>query len=103
VAGDLGVGAPVSLGESARDPGPADVAVGDGRQGAIVWYADGRVLAAQRSATGGFGGATAISATGVVRGDGPVVAGDGVGGAVAFWTRGSAGRTVVERAVTSTG
>lgn len=101
VATDLGVGAPVSLGDAARRPGPVGVAVGDGRQGAVAWYADGRIMAAQRSATGGFATAAPISGSGVVPEDGPEVAGDGVGGAVAFWTRGPAGRTVVERAATT--
>ncbi len=103
VATDLGVGAPVSLGDAAREPGPMAVSVGDGRQGVVAWYADGRIVAAQRAATGGFGPAEAISGSGVVRAEGPVVAGDGVGNAVAFWTRGPAGRTVVERAATTTG
>ncbi|MGE0025523.1 MAG: hypothetical protein AB7O78_09560 [Thermoleophilia bacterium] len=102
VATDLGVGAPVSLGEAARDPGPMAVAVGDGRQGVVAWYADGRVVAAQRAATGGFAPAAPISGSGVVPEDGPAVAGDGIGNAVAFWTRGPAGRTVVERAATAT-
>jgi hypothetical protein len=101
VASDLGVGAPVSLADAAEDPGPGDVAVGDGRQGAVAWYADGRVVATQRSATGTFAGATVLSGPGVVGGDGPVVAGDGVGGAAVLWTRGPRGRTVVERATTS--
>ena len=64
VAADLGVGAPVSLGDAAREPGPVDVAVGDGRQGVAAWYADGRIVAAQRAATGGFGPAATISGSG---------------------------------------
>jgi hypothetical protein len=102
VATDLGVGAPVSLGDAVRRPGPTDVAVGDGRQGAVAWHADGRVVASQRSATGGFAPAQAISGAGVVQGDPPAVASDGVGGAVVVWTRETGGRTVVERATTAT-
>ena len=102
VASDLGVGAPVSLADATSEPGPGDVAVGDGRQGAVAWYADGRVMATQRGANGTFAAATALSGTGVVQDDGPAVAGDGVGGAAVLWTRGPTGRTVVERAVTTT-
>jgi hypothetical protein len=101
VASDLGVGAPVTLADASSEPGPGDVAVGDGRQGAIAWHAGGRVLATQRGATGSFATATVVSGPGVVEEDGPVVAGDGVGGAVVMWTRGPRGRTVVERAVTT--
>ena len=102
VANGLGVGAAVSLADASSEPGPGDVAVGDGRQGAVAWYADGRVMATQRGATGTFAAATALSGPGVVQEDGPVVAGDGVGGAAVLWTRGPRGRTVVERAVTTT-
>jgi hypothetical protein len=101
VATDLGVGAPVSLDDAARDAGPSDVVVGDGRQGAVAWYADGRVMAAQRAAGGGFAPAVPISGSGVLPGDGVAVAGNGAGRAVAFWTRSVSGRTVVERAATS--
>jgi hypothetical protein len=101
VATDLGVGAPVSLADAARGPGPSDVAAGDGRQGVVAWYADGRVMASQRAVAGGFAAAAPISGSGVVRRDGVALAGNGAGGAVAFWTRDLSGRTVVERAATA--
>ncbi len=100
VASDLGGGSAVTLGDSANEAGPGDVAVGDGRQGAVAWVADGRVLATQRSSSGTFATATVLSGPGVETGGGPVVAGDGAGDAVVMWTRGPAGRTVVERAAT---
>ena len=46
---------PRRSGAPAREVGGVDVAVGDGRQGAVAWFADGRVSAAQRASTGELG------------------------------------------------
>ena len=100
IAADLGVGSPSSLDDAGRAVGGVDVAVGDGRQGAVTWIADGRVSAVQRAGTGELAPAVAISGPGVVDTE-AVVASDAGGDAAVFWTRDVGGRTVVERALTS--
>ena len=101
IAADLGVGSPSSLGGAGSEVGGVDVAVGDGRQGAVAWFADGRVSAAQRASSGELAPAVPISGPGVVQNDAPVAAADGGGATTVFWTREVGTRTVVERAATS--
>ena len=101
IAADLGVGSPTSLDDSGMDLGGTVVAVGDGRQAAVAWFADGRVRAATRAATGNLDPAVAISGPGVVARDAVALAMDASGQGVALWTRAVGSRTVVERAVTA--
>lgn len=101
IAADLGVGSPTSLDDAGIDLGGAVVAVGDGRQGAVAWFADGRARAAMRAATGDLDPAATISGPGVVARDPVALAMDASGQAVALWTRAVGNRTVVERAATA--
>jgi len=98
IAADLGVGSPTSLDDSGMDLGGTVVAVGDGRDAAVAWFADGRVRATTRAATGDLDPAATISGPGVVAGDPVALAMDASGQAVALWTREVGDRTVVERA-----
>jgi hypothetical protein len=98
VAGDLGVGAPLTLGQD-RSASRARVAVGRDRLGAVAWLSDGRVLAVVRGADGNSSPRAALSGPGVPSSQPPALAMDEGGTAVAMWSRHRGGRSVVERAV----
>jgi hypothetical protein len=101
IAAGLGVGSPMSLDDSGMDLGGTAVAMGDGRQAAVAWFADGRVRAATRAATGDLDPAAPISGPAVVADDPVALAMGASGQGVALWTRTVGRRTVVERAVTA--
>jgi hypothetical protein len=96
IAADLGVAAPAALDPGKQSPRGVRVAVGDGRLGLVAWTGSGRVLATSRADDGTLAVGTRISDVGV-SGQGPAVAMDDGGDAVAFWTRDLGGHTVVER------
>lgn len=98
IAGDLGVGQPLTLGASPT-AARARVAMGGSRLGAVVWLSGGRVLAVNRAADGNTGPRSALSGRVVPHSQPPALAMDASGGAVAVWSRRAGGRAVVERAV----
>jgi hypothetical protein len=98
IAGDLGVGAPLTLGQD-RSASRARVAVGSERRGAVAWLADGRVLAVARGADGNSSARAPLSGPGVPSRQPPALAMDESGTAVAMWSRDLGRRSVVERAV----
>lgn len=98
IAGDLGVGAPLTLGQD-RSASRARVAVGSERRGAVAWLADGRVLAVARGADGNSTARAPLSRPGVPSRQPLALAMDEGGTAVAMWSRDLGRRSVVERAV----
>jgi hypothetical protein len=98
IAGDLGVGAPITLGQD-RSASRARVAVGRDRLGVVAWLSDGRVLAVTRGADGNTSPRATLSRPGVPFRRPPALAMDEGGTAVAMWSRRGAGRSMVERAV----
>ena len=97
IAGDLGVAAPLTLGQD-RTASRVRVAVGRERLGAVAWLSDGRVLAVARGADGNTSSRSALSRPGVPSSQPPALAMDEGGSAVAMWSRRVGGRSVVERA-----
>jgi hypothetical protein len=98
IAGDLGVAAPLTLGQS-RSASRARVAVGRDRVGAVAWLSGGRVLAVVRGADGNTSPRADLSRRGVPPAQPPALAMDEGGTAVVLWSRTWRGRAMVERAV----
>ncbi len=98
IAGDLGVGAPITLGQD-RSASRARVAVGRDRLGVVAWLSDGRVMAVTRGADGNTSPRAALSRPGVPSRQPPALAMDEGGTAIAMWSRTRGGRSMVERSV----
>lgn len=97
IAADLGVAAPTALDPGKQSPSGPRVAVGGDRRGLVAWTASGRVLASSRADDGVLGPGTRVSELGVSDGEAPAVAMDADGDAIAFWSRDTGGRRLVER------
>jgi hypothetical protein len=95
IAAGLGVAAPTTLSPPSVDVASLRVAAGADGRGvvAMVERSTGVVLAAERSASGAWAAAQALTRTGGADpSDSPRVATDASGAAVAYWTRrGTAG------------
>jgi hypothetical protein len=97
IGAGLGVAAPLTLGSDPR-ASRVRVAAGGARLGAVAWLASGRVLAVGRGADGNSTSRATLSGRGVRASEGPALAMDTAGTAVALWSRVRGGRSVVERA-----